>query len=69
MQIERIDSYEPDWKTPCEVCGQLPSVTAVRNGKVVMHIGMCGPCAWGEKRTIDPSTWNDDGESEPEPAA
>ncbi len=33
---------EPDWTTPCEVCGELPTVP---------ETGMCGPCTFGEADT------------------
>ena len=33
---------EPDWNTPCEVCGAVPTVAG---------IGMCGPCTFGEAET------------------
>ena len=32
----------PDWETPCEVCGEVPTVPAT---------GMCGPCTFGEADT------------------
>jgi hypothetical protein len=33
---------EPDWITPCEICGEVPMVPAT---------GMCGPCTFGEADT------------------
>ncbi len=33
---------EPDYDTPCEVCGVTPTVPAT---------GMCGPCSFGEAET------------------
>jgi hypothetical protein len=33
---------EPDWSTPCEICGALPTVPIT---------GMCGPCTFGEAET------------------
>lgn len=33
---------EPDWDTPCEVCGQTPTVPIT---------GLCGPCTFGEADT------------------
>ena len=59
MQVERVDSFEPDWGKPCENCGQVPTVVAMKNGKVIHETGLCGPCTWGEAETIDPSTWNE----------
>jgi len=35
---------KPDWNTPCEVCGQVPTVPLT---------GLCGPCTWGEADTVD----------------
>ena len=55
---EVIDRYEPDWETSCEVCGQTPTVTGVRDGKIVLHVAMCGPCTWGEAACLDPEEWN-----------
>jgi len=54
-----LDSYEPDYGTKCEVCGQTPCVTGVKNGKVLVATGMCGPCTWGESACLDPAVWND----------
>ena len=58
-EVTTIDRYEPDYKHRCEVCGQTPVVTGVKDGKVVYQGDMCGPCTWGEADTIDPSTWNE----------
>jgi len=33
---------EPDYDTPCEVCGATPTVPVT---------GMCGPCTFGEADT------------------
>jgi hypothetical protein len=60
MTIESIDAYKPDYKHKCCNCGQSPVVTAVKNNKVVYQGEMCGPCTWGEARTVDPETWNED---------
>ncbi len=35
-------ALEPDWGTPCETCGERPTVPLT---------GMCGPCTWGEADT------------------
>ena len=37
-----LPSCEPDWATPCEVCGAVPTLTG---------IGLCGPCTFGEADT------------------
>ena len=52
--------YIPDYKRACENCGAKPVVTAVKNGKVIYKGTMCGPCTWGEARTADPETWNEE---------
>lgn len=55
--VVMLDSYEPDYGSPCENCGVTPTVMAMKDGKVFHHTGMCGPCTWGEAETIDPDTW------------
>lgn len=35
---------QPDWTTPCEICGQVPTVPLT---------GMCGPCTFGEASTAN----------------
>lgn len=56
-----FDHYEPDYKSTCICCGSSPTVLAVDDaGKVVCETEMCGPCTWGEARTIAPDTWNED---------
>jgi hypothetical protein len=57
--ILTIDKFEPDYSHECEVCGQKPVVTGVKDGKVVYESDMCGPCTWGESKLIDPSKWNE----------
>lgn len=57
MEILDIDSYEPDYENACENCGQVPVVTAVKDGKVVNRWGMCGVCVWGESVCLDPAEW------------
>jgi hypothetical protein len=61
MSIETvtIDSYEPDYKQHCIVCGQSPTVTAVKDGEVVYESEMCGPCTFGEAACLDPKEWNE----------
>lgn len=58
MNVITVDRYEPNWDGKCEVCGQSPTVTAVKNGKVVLDNGMCGVCTWGEAACLDPEEWN-----------
>ena len=54
-----LDKYEPSYKIQCEVCGQTPTIVAVLTNGEKENIGMCGPCTWGEAKTIDPECWND----------
>ncbi len=53
-----VERYEPDWHQCCEVCGDAPTVTGLRDGAVVLDTRLCGPCLWGDNRAADPSTWN-----------
>ena len=53
-----IDRFEPDWQSECDNCGDVPTVTAVLNGQVGAHTGLCGPCTWGEAKMLDPDEWN-----------
>jgi len=55
----KIDSFEPDYKSECCVCGQSPVVTVANEGKVLYSTEMCGPCTWGESDMIDPDEWNE----------
>lgn len=57
MNEIEVDKFEPDYEASCIVCGQSPVVTAVTDGKEVMRTDMCGPCTWGEAKTIDPDNW------------
>jgi hypothetical protein len=52
-----IDKFVPDDKHSCEVCGQKPVVTGVKDGKVVYQGEMCGVCTWGESACLDPANW------------
>ena len=54
-----IDKYEPDYASKCENCDQSPTVTGVKNDKVVYDSGMCGPCTFGTAEALDPDWWND----------
>ncbi len=54
-----IDSYQPDYKRECEVCGANHVVTGVKDGKVVYQGEMCGVCTWGESAMRDPAKWNE----------
>lgn len=52
-----LDAYVPDYNHSCEVCGQKPVVTGVKDGKVVYQGEMCGVCTWGEADCRDPANW------------
>lgn len=53
----KIDSYQPDYETTCDICGQTPVVTCIKNNVVVHSLNMCGVCTFGTDEAIDPSTW------------
>lgn len=57
-EVLEIDFYAPNYAGHCEVCGQSPTVTGVKDGKVVYTSDMCGPCTWGEAACLDPDEWN-----------
>jgi len=56
-EIVEIDRYEPDYSAKCANCGQTPTVTTIKNGKLVERWDMCGVCVWGESECIDPDNW------------
>ena len=58
MSNPKTNKAVPDYDTPCEVCGQTPTVRIVTTGnKEVAHTEMCGACAYGEADCIDPDNW------------
>lgn len=51
--------YVPDYDTPCDICGAVPTVTIVdSNGEQKTHYEMCGPCTFGDAAMLDPQEWN-----------
>jgi len=61
MTTVKIKRYAPNYDTKCCVCDQSPVVDMVgENEKHIYTTDMCGPCTWGEARTLDPDTWNED---------
>lgn len=38
----RIKDGDKDWETPCQNCGELPTVHP---------LALCGLCCWGESET------------------
>ena len=53
MDVIELDSYQPDYKHSCEVCGANHVVTGVKDGKVVYQGEMCGVCTWGESAKMN----------------
>lgn len=54
----QVDSFEPNHNGECCACGRAPTVTAVKDGKVVADFELCGPCCFGEAACLDPEEWN-----------
>ncbi|MFC0694688.1 hypothetical protein [Paraburkholderia humisilvae] len=52
-----VDEWVPNYGRQCEVCGETPCVSGVRDGKVVYDGSMCGACTWGEDACLDPANW------------
>lgn len=42
-EIANDEDMRPDWETPCDICGQVPTVPLT---------GLCGPCTFGEAKTV-----------------
>lgn len=55
--VVMLDAFEPDYGATCDVCGQSPCVTGIRDGRAVYHSGMCGPCTFGTADALDPANW------------
>ena len=56
----QVDSYEPDYNSQCDCCGQTPCVTAVKDGEVIHETKMCGVCTFGTAAALNPDWWNGD---------
>lgn len=54
-----LDRYAPDYARRCEVCGQVPVVIGIKDGKVAYRGTMCGVCTWGDASMADPAAWNE----------
>lgn len=52
-----FDAYVPNYGRHCEVCGETPCVSGVKDGRVVYDGSMCGAHTWGEAACIDPANW------------
>jgi len=52
-----VDEWVPNYGRRCEVCGETPCVTGVRNGAVVYDGSLCGVCTWGDTALADPGRW------------
>ena len=53
-----LERFEPDYESKCFVCKASPTVTGVRNGKVIVETDLCGPCTWGTAQALDVEWWN-----------
>ncbi len=57
-EFERDEKFVPDYQSKCDNCDQSPCVTIVdKDGKLIQHFEMCGPCTFGEAKCIDPDEW------------
>lgn len=56
-QTMSVHAWVPDYEHACEQCGTMPVVTGVRDGRVIVATGMCGPCTWGDSHAADPAEW------------
>ncbi|MGF6920177.1 hypothetical protein [Paraburkholderia sp. 40] len=52
-----LDAFQPDYGATCEVCGQSPCVTGVKDGCVIYASGMCGVCTFGTAEALNPANW------------
>ncbi|MEM5297619.1 hypothetical protein VSR82_25205 [Burkholderia sp. JPY481] len=55
--VREIDSFEPDYGVTCEVYGESPCVTGIRDGCLVYRSHMCGPHTFGTAYALDPAFW------------
>jgi hypothetical protein len=56
-QADAIEKFVPNYGRQCEVCGQTPCVTGMRDGKVVYDGTKCGVCTWGDPALADAGRW------------
>jgi hypothetical protein len=56
-ESQTIDEWVPNYGRQCEVCGETPCVSGLRDGNVVYDGSMCGVCTWGEASALDPANW------------
>lgn len=59
MNVIEIDKYVPNHQGQCTCCGQSPTVTAEKGGKIVYDSELCGACNFGEAECADPAAWNE----------
>lgn len=57
--IVEVDEFRPNYQVRCMNCNATPTVEAIKRRRVIYKSELCGPCLWGEARTIDPKTWNE----------
>lgn len=58
QQEMTLDSFEPDYSGVCQSCGQSPTVSGERHGRIVVRWDLCGPCCFGSARMLNPREWN-----------
>lgn len=49
--------YKPNYDIECVNCTQTPTVDVYVKGKLASHMGLCGPCCFGEADCLDPENW------------
>ncbi|EQB7928917.1 hypothetical protein ACYUFO_002210 [Vibrio parahaemolyticus] len=55
----KTNQFTPDFDCECGNCSQIPTVKLEdKDGNVLTHFEMCGPCMFGESKMIDPDKWN-----------
>ena len=61
--VQRVDTWQPDYERGCDVCGLKPVVRGLRDGRAVTTSNLCGHCHFGDSEMVDPSLWNGDDEA------
>lgn len=59
-QAKEEQSYcesQPNYRIPCVMCGQTPTVDLLEKGHDTYHTELCGPCCFGEAACLDPEEW------------
>lgn len=50
-ELDNLRAFAPRWDKMCSNCKATPTVGAT---------GMCGPCTFGEAKTVDGRWWSDE---------